>query len=156
MLSTHVPLAMFRVLNISAVFIPCNSYFHSALLWIYNNVFRVLPRQCNIDCSLSWTKDCGLYPCSIKTMEVSGNPSPKPKRFPETREMSQGRSPRDILRVEGNLKGRCGGFPNNSRVLVEYVHIHHQFVPRECIGKSFPVDREELAVLNPILSCKWW
>ena len=40
-----------------------------------------------------------LYPCSIKTREVLGNPSLMPKR------------------VEGNLEGRGGGFPNNSRVI---------------------------------------
>ena len=32
-----------------------------------------------------------MYPCSIKTWEVLGNPSPMPERFPETREMSRGR-----------------------------------------------------------------
>ena len=29
-----------------------------------------------------------MYPCSIKTREVLGNPSPMPKRFPETRDQS--------------------------------------------------------------------
>ena len=43
-----------------------------------------------------------MYPCSTKTREVLGNPSPTPKRFPETREISRGRSPREISRVEGN------------------------------------------------------
>ena len=33
----------------------------------------------------------GLYPCSTKTREVLRNPSPTPKRFPETREISRGR-----------------------------------------------------------------
>ena len=37
-----------------------------------------------------------LYPCSTKMREVLGNPSPTPERFPETREISQGRSPREI------------------------------------------------------------
>ena len=46
-----------------------------------------------------------LYPCCTKTREVLGNPSPTPKRFPETREISRGRSPREISRVEGNLEG---------------------------------------------------
>ena len=32
----------------------------------------------------------GLYPCSTKMREVLGNPSPTPKRFPETREISRG------------------------------------------------------------------
>ena len=62
----------------------------------------------------------GLYPCSTKTREVLGNPSPTSKRFPETREISRGRSPREISRVEGNLEGGGDGFPNTSRVLVEY------------------------------------
>ena len=43
----------------------------------------------------------GLYPCSTKTREVLGNPSPSAERFPETREISRGRSPREIPRVEG-------------------------------------------------------
>ena len=51
------------------------------------------------------------HPCSIKTRELLGNPSPVPKRFPETREMSS--------RVEGNIEDRGDGFPNNSLVLVE-------------------------------------
>ena len=59
-----------------------------------------------------------LYPCSIKTREVLGNPSPMPKRFPETRGQP-----------EGNLEWKGGGFINISRVLVEYGHsIHHQGV----------------------------
>ena len=45
-----------------------------------------------------------LYPCSIKTREVLGNPSPTLKRFPETREISRGRSPREISRVTIYLK----------------------------------------------------
>ena len=40
-----------------------------------------------------------LYPCSTKTREVLGNPSP---------------------RVEENLEGGGDGFPNTSRVLVEH------------------------------------
>ena len=61
-----------------------------------------------------------MYPCSTKTSEVLGNPSPTPERFPETRDS----------RVEGNLKGVGDGFPNSSRVLVEYGHSpHHQSYP---------------------------
>ena len=62
----------------------------------------------------------GLYLCSTKTREVLGNPSPTPERFPETREISRGRSPKEISRVEGNLEGRGDGFPNTFRVLVEH------------------------------------
>ena len=43
-------------------------------------------------------------PCSTKTREVLGNPSRTPERFPETREISRGRSPREISRVEGNSR----------------------------------------------------
>ena len=50
-----------------------------------------------------WSKT-EMYPCSTKTREVLGNPSPTPKRFPETQEISRGRSPREISRVEGNLE----------------------------------------------------
>ena len=44
-----------------------------------------------------------LYPCSTMTREVLGNPSPTPERFPETREISRGKSrgSREILRAEG-------------------------------------------------------
>ena len=37
-----------------------------------------------------------LYPCSTKTREVLGNPSPTTVRFPKTREISRGRSPGEI------------------------------------------------------------
>ena len=48
--------------------------------------------------------------------------SPTTKRFPEAREMSRGRSPRDILRAEGNLE--VGGVvqPNTSRFEAVYGH----------------------------------
>ena len=42
-----------------------------------------------------------LYPCSTKTREVLGNPSPTPKRFPETREISRGKSRVSILSCSG-------------------------------------------------------
>ena len=60
------------------------------------------------------------------------------KSIPETREISRGRSPREILRVEGNLEGGGDGFPNTSRVLVEY---GQSLSIREWIGKSFPAHR---------------
>ena len=79
-----------------------------------------------------------LYPCSIKTLEVLGNPSPMPKRFPET------------------LEGRGGGFPNNSRVLVECGHsIHHQGVHGIILPcRQGRIGTANLAVLNSILPCK--
>ena len=52
-----------------------------------------------------WWGEC---PYSTKTWEVLGNPSPTPKRFPETREISLWRSPREISRVEGESRGRRG------------------------------------------------
>ena len=56
---------------------------------------------------------------------------------------------------EGNLKGRRGGSPYSSGVLVEHCHsLHHKSFTKEWIRKSFPVDREELTVLNPLLPCK--
>ena len=71
-------------------------------LWYH---IMVIVRKCSV-ALLSWTK--GLYPCSTKTREVLGNPSPTSKRFPETREISRGRSPRDFPRAkpDGNLEGR--------------------------------------------------
>ena len=63
----------------------------------------------------------GLYPCSTKTREIrlrSPKDFPRPERFPQTPEISRGqtrgksRGPREIWRAEG--------FPNTSRVLVEY------------------------------------
>ena len=44
------------------------------------------------------------------------------KSIPDAQEISRGRSPREISRVEGNLEGGGDGFPNTSRVLVEYGH----------------------------------
>ena len=44
------------------------------------------------------------------------------KSIPDAQEISQDPSPREILRVEGNLEGRGDEFPNNSRVLVEDGH----------------------------------
>ena len=95
----------------------------------------------------------GLGPSSIKTREVLGNPSLMPKRFPETRKISRGRSLREILRVEGNLEGRGDGFPNLLSFGGGRTFSHHQFFYREWIRKSFPVDREGLTVLKSILPC---
>ena len=95
----------------------------------------------------------GMYPCSTKTREVLGNPSPTPERFPETREISRGRSPREISRVEGNLEGRGDGFINNSQVLVEYGHsIHHQGVH----GIILLCRQGRIDSINTILPSKWW
>ena len=42
-----------------------------------------------------------LYPCSTKTREVLGNPSPTPERFPEGEARGKSRGLRKILRAEG-------------------------------------------------------
>ena len=47
------------------------------------------------------------------------------KSIPNAQEISRGRSPREISRVEGNLEGGGDGFSNTSRVLVEYGHSPH-------------------------------
>ena len=78
-----------------------------------------------------WSCTPGLYPCSTKTKEDLGNPSPMPERFPETQE---------ILRVEGNLSS-FGGAQTFS---------HHPSLWREWIRKS------GLNVLKSILPCWWW
>ena len=52
---------------------------------------------CNVQWIQKWKSttfknSAGMYPCSTKTREVLGNPSPTPERFPETREISRGRT----------------------------------------------------------------
>ena len=71
----------------------------------------------SINPSLVIMREC---PCSTKTREVLGNPSPPPSRFPSTLEISLGLRPRNISRVSGNLSGVGDGFPNTSLVLVEH------------------------------------
>ena len=59
------------------------------------------------------------------------------KSIPDAQEISGDPRdfPREILRVEGNLEGGGDGFPNTSRVLVEYGHSpHHQFIYRDGSG----------------------
>ena len=51
-----------------------------------------------------------------------GCTSPTTKRFPEAREMSRGRSPRDISRAEGNLEVGGDVQPNTSRFEAVYGH----------------------------------
>ena len=51
-----------------------------------------------------------------------GCTSPTTKRFPEAREMSRGRSPRDISRAEGNLEVGGDVQPNTSRLEAVYGH----------------------------------
>ena len=75
-------------------------------------------------------RDC---PCSTKTREVLGNPSPLPSRFPSTLEISLGLRPREISRVSGNLSGVGDGFPNTSLVLVE-----HGYIPAHCHPPLLP------------------
>ena len=68
-------------------------------------------------------RDC---PCSTKTREVLGNPSPLPSRFPSTLEISLGLRLREISWVSGNLLAVGDGFPNPSLVLVEHGYNGHQ------------------------------
>ena len=74
-----------------------------------------------------------------------GNPSLMPKR---------------ISMVEGNLEGRGGGFPHNSRILVEYGHsIHHNLlafiaiIPHQqgCIQNFVPTVWMLSVKINPSL-----
>ena len=114
-----------------------------------------------------------LYPCSIKTREVLGNPSPtpdfpRPERFPEGEARGKSRGSREIREIfrgrgfctprpegfpegeargksrgsrgakptaEENLEGGGDGFPNTSRVLVEYGH--SLIITREGLIDSF-------------------
>ena len=61
------------------------------------------------------------------------------------------RCPRDFSRVERNLDGNLPIVPEFCGV--QSHSLHHQSFHRECIRKSFPIDREGLTVLNPILPC---
>ena len=45
-----------------------------------------------------------LYMYTAERRDVLGCTSPTTKRIPEAREMSRGRSPRDISRAKGNLE----------------------------------------------------
>ena len=59
---------------------------------------------------------------STARRDVLGCTSPTTKRFPEAREMSRGRSPRDISRAEGNLEVGGDVQPNTSRFEAVYGH----------------------------------
>ena len=87
-----------------------------------------------------------MYPCSTKTREVLGNPSPTPERFPEGN-----------LEGRGKSRGRRGWI---SQYLPSFGGVrtisHHQFFYREWIRKSFPVGREGLTLLTSILPCSRW
>ena len=63
-----------------------------------------------------------LYTYTAETRDVLGCTSPTTKRFPEAREMSRGRSPRDISRAEGNLEVGGDVQPNTSRFEAVYGH----------------------------------
>ena len=75
-----------------------------------------------------------LYPCSNKTREILGNPSPTPKRFPETLEISRGKS-------QGRRGWICQYLSSFGGVLTFY---HHQRIMKG------------LTVLKSILPCCWW
>ena len=63
-----------------------------------------------------------LYTYTAERRDVLGCTSPTTKRFPEAREMSRGRSPRDISRAEGNLEVGGDVQPNSSRFEAVYGH----------------------------------
>ena len=63
-----------------------------------------------------------LYTYTSEKRDVLGCTSPTTKRFPEAREMSRGRSPRDISRAEGNLEVGGDVQPNTSRFEAVYGH----------------------------------
>ena len=69
--------------------------------------------------ALSWDV---LYTYSAERRDVLGCTPPMTKRFPEAREMSRGRSPRDISRAEGNLEVGGDVQPNSSRFKAVYGH----------------------------------
>ena len=56
-------------------------------------------------------------------------------------------------RVEGNLEGGGDGFPNTSRVLVEYGHSLIINLSTGSGSENPSVDREGLPVLKSILPC---
>ena len=64
------------------------------------NMLKNVLKQVFKKAEMTWPRK-GVYPCSTKTREVLGNPSLTAKRFPETREISRGRSPREISSAEG-------------------------------------------------------
>ena len=64
--------------------------------------------------------------------------------------------PREISRVEGNLEGGGDGFPNTSRVLVEYGHSLIINLSTGSGSENPSLDREGLTVLKSILPCWWW
>ena len=63
-----------------------------------------------------------LYTYIAERRDVLGCTSPTTKRFPEAREMSRGRSPRDISRAEGNLEVGGDVQTNSSRFEAVYGH----------------------------------
>ena len=84
--------------------------------WIGQKHFR--PRSALLSGSLEWV----LYTYTAERRDALGCTSPTTKRFPEAREMSRGRSPRDISRAEGNLEVGGDVQPNTSRFEAVYGH----------------------------------
>ena len=80
-----------------------------------------------------------LYPCSTKTREVLGNPSPTAERFPETRG-KKFRGSREILRAEGM------DFP-----------IRPEFWwSTDILSSSIFPQGVDQKMLKSILPCWWW
>ena len=63
-----------------------------------------------------------MYTYTAERRDVLGCTSPTTKRFPEAREMSRGRSLRNISRAEGNLEIGGDVQPNSSQFEAVYGH----------------------------------
>ena len=96
-----------------------------------------------------------MYPYTAERRDVFGCTSPTTKRFPEAREMSRGRSPRDISRAEGNLEVGGDVQPNKSRLEAVY---GHSLIINPSLGmyqKLHPYRTMNMTVLKSILPCLW-
>ena len=92
---------------------------YNRVIELYNAGYRVTPLQ------QSYSAEC-----------IRALPKPPPSRFPSTLEISLGLRIREISRVSGNLLGIGDGFPNTSRIFVEYGHSpNNQSIYRDGSGK---------------------
>ena len=116
------------------------SDFYSDIKDLTQILRRYLNKKLAAEASAFPADDERMYPCSTKTREVLGNPSPTPERFPEGN-----------LKGRGKSRGRRGWIfqylPSFGRVRTIS---HNQFFYREWIRKSFPVGSEGLTVLKSI------
>ena len=110
-----------------------------------------LSMKLSINPSLVMMREC---PCSTKTREVLGNPSPPPSRFPSAvgfapldsgckthdlgKSLKISLDPQDFSWVSGNLSGVGDGFPNTSLVKVEHGYIVN-IMPNRWVFLTFPL-----------------